>query len=190
LLAGLLFPVLFFAWIVLVGISGDESFTDGVIRGGVVTTAVIAGVAILIVVYRWSLGVPDLPRADRSRRSIAGVLSALGALGVVGAGAGVVLSVVGHGPVNLAPPTITGTPRVGETLIASPGRWNPRRKDKLEFEYFWLRCRGQDCVELSIDRKRYRLAPEDVGDRISVSVLALGDLNTMADSKPTRVIRP
>ncbi len=189
-LTGLLFPLLFFGWVVLAGISGDESFTDGVIRGGVVGTALLAGAAVVIVAARWSSRVRVLPQAERSRRLMPGGLTALGVLGLIGVGAGVLLHVVGHGPLNLSPPTITGTPRFGETLTASPGRWNPRRKGKLDFEYFWFRCRGEDCDEFDSDSPRYRLDRDDIGTRISVSVLAIGNLNAMADSAPTTVIQP
>jgi WD40-like Beta Propeller Repeat len=188
-LAGLLFPLLLVAWLVIAAIAGDESFTEGAVRGGIVATAVIAGVAILIVAARWVNRARKLAPGERSRRLRVGGLTAVVVLGLIGAGAGALLRVVGHGPVSLARPTIRGTARVGETLTASPGQWNPRGNSQLEFEYFWYRCRGEDCVELAADGKSYRLEQADMGARISVSVLAFGDLNATADSAQTSAIR-
>jgi hypothetical protein len=42
-------------------------------------------------------------------------------------------------PVNVDPPTITGTPRVGEVLTAQNGTW---QNSPTTFQYRWLRCNG------------------------------------------------
>ncbi len=51
-------------------------------------------------------------------------------------------------PANTAPPTISGTPRVGQTLSASTGTWtgNPT-----SFGYQWQRCdpAGANCADIA-----------------------------------------
>ena len=42
-------------------------------------------------------------------------------------------------PVNIDPPTITGTARVGEVLTAQNGTWE---NSPTTFQYRWLRCNG------------------------------------------------
>jgi hypothetical protein len=86
---------------------------------------------------------------------------------------------------------VSGTPRVGQTLHANPGRWDARGADSLDFDYSWFRCRGQDCTEFNstTPEDEYALDRDDVGARISVTVIAHGDLNELVDSKPTAVIR-
>jgi hypothetical protein len=191
-LAALLFPLLLFLWVALAGVAGAESFTEGVLRGGGEATAVIAGIGILIAALRWGARVRTLSPDEIRRRLIAGGLITGAVLGLVGAGAVALLAVIPHSPVNLSPPTIVGAPRVGGMLTASPGRWNPRTDAKLDFDYFWYRCRGEDCIELDANRKQhYFLVRKDIGARISVSVLAHGDLNNCCvESQDTPAIRP
>jgi hypothetical protein len=181
-LAGLLFPVLLLAWVFLAAIAGDESFTEDVVHGGIVGTAFVAGIGILFVAIHWG-------RRARSRW-LAAALGASAGLALVGSGAAALLDLVGHSPVNLSPPRIVGTPKVGETLTAFPGRWDPRRSEALEFEYSWFRCRGAKCVDLFVSGRRYRVRAADVGARLSSSVLAVGDLNATVDSPETEVVRP
>jgi hypothetical protein len=181
-LAGLLFPLLLLAWVFLAAIAGDESFTEDVIHGGVVATAVVAGVGILVVAIGWG-------RRAGSRWTAAALAAAAG-LALVGGGAAAVVDFVGHSPVNLSPPRIVGTPRVGKTLTVLPGRWDPRRSEPLEFEYSWFRCRGGKCVDLFVSGRNYRVRAGDVGARLLSSVLAVGDLNATVDSPATEVVRP
>ena len=53
-------------------------------------------------------------------------------------------------PVNIDPPTITGTARAGEVLTAQNGTWE---NSPAEFRYRWLRCNrlGNSCVLLAAD---------------------------------------
>jgi hypothetical protein len=48
-------------------------------------------------------------------------------------------------PVNQTPPTIGGTPKLGQTLTASPGTWSGT--EPFTFTYQWLGCFG-DCVQI------------------------------------------
>ena len=91
-------------------------------------------------------------------------------------------------PVNVEPPTITGTPRVGEALTAQNGTWtgNPT-----EYQYRWLRCNagGNSCALLPADGKTYRVGQADVGSTLRVRVTAVNaDGATNARSEQTEVV--
>ena len=91
-------------------------------------------------------------------------------------------------PVNIEPPTITGTPRVGEVLTAQNGTW---QNSPTEYRYRWLRCNtnGNSCVLTASDGKTYRLGQVDVGSTIRVRVTAVNaDGATNARSEQTDVI--
>ena len=51
-------------------------------------------------------------------------------------------------PANTAPPTITGTPAVGQTLTAQNGTWS---NSPTAFQYRWRRCdaAGAACVNIA-----------------------------------------
>jgi len=91
-------------------------------------------------------------------------------------------------PVNVEPPTITGTPRVGEALTAQNGTWE---NSPTEFRYRWLRCNpgGNGCVLLASDGRTYRVGEADVGRTLRVRVTAINaDGATNARSEPTDVV--
>lgn len=91
-------------------------------------------------------------------------------------------------PVNTDPPTITGSPRVGEVLTAHNGTWE---NSPTEFRYRWLRCdqSGFDCLLLAADGQTYRLAQADVGHTMRVRVRAINaDGGTNARSEPTDIV--
>jgi hypothetical protein len=91
-------------------------------------------------------------------------------------------------PVNVEPPTITGTARVGELLTAQNGTWE---NSPTEFRYRWLRCNrgGNSCVLLAADGKTYRVAQADVGSTLRVRVTAVNvDGSTNARSEQTEVV--
>lgn len=73
-------------------------------------------------------------------------------------------------PVNTAPPTISGTPTVGQTLTASNGTWS---NSPTTFAYQWLRCNGggNSCVSVAngTDQK-YTLVGADAGHTMRVKV--------------------
>jgi hypothetical protein len=70
--------------------------------------------------------------------------------------------------VNTTPPSITGTPKVGETLTADPGAWTPRISDST-FEYQWFA--GGTAIE-GADSKTFTPGSSEFGDPITVRVTA------------------
>ena len=74
-------------------------------------------------------------------------------------------------PVNVEPPTVTGTARVGEALTAHRGTWD---NNPTTFTYRWLRCNqlGNSCVLLASDGQTYRLGDADLGHTLRVRVRA------------------
>jgi hypothetical protein len=93
-------------------------------------------------------------------------------------------------PVNIDPPTITGTPRVGEALTAQNGTWE---NAPTTFRYRWLRCNalGNSCVLLAANGRTYRVGEADVGRTLRVRVTAVNaDGATNARSEQTDVVTP
>jgi hypothetical protein len=112
------------------------------------------------------------------------VRTALVALVLVAAASGATQAV----PVNVEPPTITGTPRAGDVLTAQNGTW---QNNPTEFRYRWLRCNasGNGCVLLAADGQTYRVAQADVGQTLRVRVTAINaDGATNARSAATDIV--
>jgi sugar lactone lactonase YvrE len=93
-------------------------------------------------------------------------------------------------PVDVTPPTITGTSRRGHTLEAEPGEWEGAEGP---LEYQWQRCNseGAACVDIGgATLSSYQLQTDDVGHRLRMRVTATnGGGETTADSDPTATIR-
>ncbi|MGH3072954.1 MAG: hypothetical protein ACRDNB_11910 [Gaiellaceae bacterium] len=94
-------------------------------------------------------------------------------------------------PVNTAPPTITGTARVGETLTAQNGTWS---NSPTAFQYQWQRCgtAGFSCTNVpgAVERT-YLLTSSDTGRTMRVRVTGINaDGATNARSAPTAVVQP
>jgi hypothetical protein len=94
-------------------------------------------------------------------------------------------------PVNVTSPTISGKPRVAQTLSASQGEWE---NNPTSFFYQWLRCNSQaaNCEPIGgATQPTYLLEPPDVGSRVRVEVVAANaDGSSPAKrSAATRVIR-
>jgi hypothetical protein len=129
------------------------------------------------------------------RRSIS--IRRLGVALIVVVAAGVLLTVAtrklyfvgGKSPMNLRRPALSGVPRLGATLAASPGRWRPA--GRLEFDYAWERCSRAICHVIDgAEGRRYRVRKRDLGKRLRVFVLATDDLFSMpAYSPATPIIR-
>jgi hypothetical protein len=97
-------------------------------------------------------------------------------------------SAVAAAPVNVEPPTITGTARVGEALTAHNGTWD---NTPTSYAYRWLRCNqnGNSCVLLAADGDTYRLSQADVGRTMRVRVIARNvDGSGVARSLPTDIV--
>lgn len=76
---------------------------------------------------------------------------------------------VGDPPAALAPPTIAGTLRAGQTLTASHGTWTGN--EPIAFSLQWLRCgpAGGGCVDIpDASAPTYLLGQADVGRTIRV----------------------
>lgn len=92
-------------------------------------------------------------------------------------------------PTNTTAPTVTGTPRVGETLTAQNGTW---ANSPTAFQYQWQRCNaaGAACVNVpgAIERT-YLLGTGDAGRTMRVRVTAVNaEGATNARSAPTAVV--
>ena len=92
-------------------------------------------------------------------------------------------------PVNTAPPAITGTPQVGQTLTASTGTWT---NSPTSFAYQWLRCNGggNSCDAVAnATQSTYTLVAADVGSTMRVRVTATNaDGSNSAQSAQTAVV--
>ena len=92
-------------------------------------------------------------------------------------------------PQNVTPPTISGTPAVGQTLTASNGTWN---NAPTGYTYQWLRCdtSGGSCVTISgATQKTYALQNADGGHTVRVRVTAQNaDGSASATSNQTDVV--
>ena len=89
-------------------------------------------------------------------------------------------------PTSTAKPTISGNPREGETLSATPGEW---AGSPTSFAYQWKRCAGGQCVAIAdATASTYPLSGADVGTRVRVRVTAAndgGERSAQSTSTPT-----
>lgn len=89
-------------------------------------------------------------------------------------------------PVNTTPPSISGTPTVGQTLTTSDGSWS---NNPTSFAYQWLRCNGggNNCAEVANGaQKTYTLVGTDAGHTMRVRVTATNaDGSSSAQSAQT-----
>lgn len=93
-------------------------------------------------------------------------------------------------PVATAPPTISGTPTVGQILTATPGTWTGADTTELQ----WYACTSpSQCTAIAgADGPQYQLTATDAGRQIKVTVTATGKGgSTDADSTLTeKVVGP
>jgi hypothetical protein len=81
---------------------------------------------------------------------------------------------------NRRPPAVHGVARYTRTVTASPGRWSPA---PARVRYQWLR-NGRPITGAT--GRRYRFAPEDVGERVRVRVLATAPGHVPASKRSAR----
>ena len=106
--------------------------------------------------------------------------------------AGVDATMLPPGPVNTAPPTISGEAREGQTLTESHGTWEG---GPTSYAYQWLRCdsAGANCTAISgASAQQYVLSAADVGHRIKVQETATnaGGPSIPASSAATALVVP
>lgn len=93
-------------------------------------------------------------------------------------------------PTNASPPTISGTPQEGQTLVATPGSWSGTAP--IAFGYQWLRCdrNGGSCAGIGgATGQSYALTSADVGQTVRVRVTARNSAGSRsATSVPSAVI--
>jgi hypothetical protein len=97
----------------------------------------------------------------------------------------------GAAPNNTSRPTITGDPRVGETLTANDGTWS---NNPTSFAYQWQRCDVDAIVCGNVPGatgKTYGVRAADVGFRVRVQVTARNASGAgTATSAPSGIIVP
>jgi hypothetical protein len=93
-------------------------------------------------------------------------------------------------PRNTTPPTIAGTPQVGQTLTAGNGSWTGAQP--FTFTYRWRRCDsvGGNCADISgATAKTYVLTAADEGATLRVRVTARNGRGTASStSVPSGVV--
>lgn len=121
------------------------------------------------------------------RASLAGAI--VTAMLVVASLAGAVHAATAAAPTNTAPPTISGTPKVGQTVTSSTATWSNSPTD---YAYQWLRCStsGAACVSApNGTQKSYTLVGADAGHQVRVRVTASNaDGSAAAQSDPTATV--
>jgi hypothetical protein len=93
-------------------------------------------------------------------------------------------------PANTAPPTISGTPQLGQALTANPGSWTGPQP--ITFSFQWRRCDqyGGGCGDIAgATNQTFTLTSADVGHAMRVRVLAKNQYgSTGATTVPTAAV--
>ena len=95
------------------------------------------------------------------------------------------------GPSNTAPPLVTGSPAVGQTLTVSPGTW--AGDVPISFAFQWEDCGTQPgCTAIpGATGTSYLVQPSDLGSSVVVSVTGSNDAGTaVALTSPTAACGP
>jgi hypothetical protein len=103
-----------------------------------------------------------------------------------------VVTASGSTPANVAKPSISGDPRDGVTLTASPGTWTGTQP--ISYSFQWSRCdqNGAACLALTgATAATYTLSASDVGHTMRVHVTAKNAKGTAAtDTGQTAIVAP
>jgi hypothetical protein len=135
-----------------------------------------------------------MSRSVKKRGALFGAALGVGATLALVVGLGVFAGAGGAAsaaaPKNTSPPTVTGTPQQGKTLVGDRGTWNGKPTD---YNDFWVRCdeTGASCSNISgaNNRAGYVLKLVDVGNTIRFKVQAKNaDGSTFASSVPTAIV--
>lgn len=121
-------------------------------------------------------------------KALRATVKASNSLGEESAASAATATVTAGPPVNLEPPTISGTPREGQTLTGSKGVW--AGSEPIKYVYSWQRCNvhGEEChtVESGETHTTYHLTAADVGSTIVLTVTASNSLEEVSSqSSPT-----
>ena len=90
-------------------------------------------------------------------------------------------------PANTTPPTVTGTPQVGQTLSTSNGTWTGT---PTSYGYRWQRCTGSTCTNIAgATTQTYVVRQADAGHTLrSVVTATNADGSSTANSAPTATV--
>lgn len=95
-------------------------------------------------------------------------------------------------PVNVAPPTISGTAKTGQTLSASSGTWT---NEPTGYSYRWERCNGEggvcEVIDEGVDSSFELLPPHPKNEqtiRVQVRAENAAGRSEAAASAPTTVV--
>jgi len=94
-------------------------------------------------------------------------------------------------PRNTAPPLISGTPHVGESLPTSNGVWAMTKEPITGFTYQWRRCLadGSGCTDIvGATAQAYNVAAADMGASLRSVVTATNSLGSTAASSAHVVV--
>jgi hypothetical protein len=83
-------------------------------------------------------------------------------------------------PKNTTEPSISGTPKQGQTLTANAGDWSGSKP--IQISYRWRRCdaKGGDCTNTATTSQTYVLGADDVGHTLRVLVTASNNVGSAA----------
>jgi hypothetical protein len=108
-------------------------------------------------------------RSARRWSAVASVVLVIGAVLVAVTASGAARAEAQALPSNTVPPTVSGTPAVGQTLTANAGTWTGT---PTSFSYRWWRCSGSCAVISGAMASSYTVVAGDAGSRLMVGVVA------------------
>src|SRR5215469_13774913 len=163
--------------------------TYGFISGTSMAAAEVSGAAALVL----STGYQSVTNLRATLLSAVDPFSAFATTTRTGGRLNICRAIAGCGagaPVNTAPPVISGTPRVGQTLTSTGGAW---LGSPTSFAFQWQRCdpTGANCSAIaSAATSSYTLAAADVGSTIRSAVTAANAVGSAtATSGATGVVQ-